>query len=102
MEGDDMKIFNNAVEIDLHSLRLFDAEVRICEAIEEAWYCGKKSILLVQGYKNGVTIRNFIRNPGGFRKRLDRFYPELHEVGIKPKDYGSPYVTIENSGRKNV
>lgn len=81
-------------EVDLHDLRLFDAEVTMCEAIEEAWAVGRECVLLIHGYNNGVAIRDFIRGPGGLGKRLHLHYPEIPEVRIIPRDKGSTYVLI--------
>lgn len=90
-----MNKFKDPVEIDLHNLRLMDAEFEICEAIEEAWYCGKKCLLLIHGYNNGVAIRDFIRKPGRLRKRIARDYPEIPEIEIVSYDHGTTYIAID-------
>ena len=92
MEGVIMGTLENVAEVDLHDKRLFDAELNICDAIEEAWYCGKECLLLIHGYNNGVAIRNYIRINGGLRKQLIRNYPELPDIRVIPKDHGSTYV----------
>jgi len=89
-----MSKFKDPIEVDLHNLRLFDAEVEICDAIEEAWTCEKRCLLLIHGYHNGVAIREFIRSPGGLVKRVARNYPEIPELEIIRRDNGSTYVVI--------
>ena len=90
----------NPVEVDLHNLRLYYAEIEICAAIEEAWFCGNQCLLLIHGYNNGVAIRDFIRSPGGLKKRVSRNYPEILELEIIPSDQGTTYVIIK--GKKKV
>ena len=85
---------NDPIEVDLHNLRLFDAEIVICNAIEEAWCNDDGCLLLIHGYHNGKAIREFIRSPGGLRKKIARNYPEIPEIEIIPCDYGSTYVLI--------
>lgn len=87
---------NEPIEVDLHNLRLYDAEIKICNAIEEAWCNDNRCLLLIHGYNNGVAIRDFIRREGGLRKHVARNYPELPEIQVVPCDYGSTYVLIEN------
>ncbi len=94
-----MSIFNDAIEVDLHNLRLYDAEVEICAAIEEAWFNGKQCLLLIHGYNNGVAIREFIRRRGGLRKQMARNYPEIPELEIRPRDHGSTFVVIQERVR---
>ena len=89
-----MKKYKDPVEVDLHDLRLYDAEVKICDAIEEAWLNGNPCLLLIHGYNNGVAIREFIRKPGGLRKRIRRYYPEIAEVELIARDYGTTYVVF--------
>jgi hypothetical protein len=88
------------VEVDLHNLRLYDAEIEICAAIEEAWVNSEECLLLIHGYNNGVAIRDFIRSPGGLRKRVSRNYPEIVELEIIPCDHGTTYVII--TGKKKI
>ena len=83
-----------AKEVDLHNMTLFDAEMEICENIEESWYAGKRVLLLIHGYNNGVAIRDFIRNAGRLGKKLKHDYPYLPEVDIVVRDYGSTYVIL--------
>ncbi len=85
---------NDPLEVDLHDLRLYDAEVRICDAIEEGWCNDTRCILLIHGYHNGVAIRSFIQSEGGLRKQIKRNYPEIPRIEIVPCDYGSTYVLI--------
>lgn len=87
---------NDPIEVDLHDLRLYDAEIEICNAIEEAWSTTSKCLLLIHGYNNGIAIREFIRNPGGLMKRIKRNYPEVPSIEIVPCDNGSTYVLIED------
>lgn len=84
------------IEVDLHNFRLFDAEVKICDAIEEAWICGKPCLKLIHGYNNGVAIRDFIRSPGGLRKQVVRNYSEIPELEIIPCDRGTTFVVMED------
>ena len=83
-----------AKEVDLHNMTLFDAEMEICENIEESWYAGKRVLLLIHGYNNGVAIRDFIRNAGRLRKKLKHDYSYLPEVQIVVQDHGSTYVIL--------
>ncbi len=85
---------NDPIEVDLHGLRLYDAEIEICNAIEEAWCNDNKCLLLIHGYNNGVAIRDFIRSEGGLRKQITRNFPEVPTLEIVPCDYGSTYVLI--------
>lgn len=89
--------FSNAVEVDLHNLRLYDAEIRICDAIEEAWCCDQNCLLLIHGYNNGVAIKDFIYSPGGLRKKMKRDYPEIPGIEVVRCDHGSTYVVIGGS-----
>ena len=82
-------------EIDLHGLPLYEAEYTICTRLEEAWFCGEKSVLLVHGYKGGTAIRDFIRNDGRLRKKFSRSFPELPEISICIRDRGSTYVKFK-------
>jgi len=85
---------NDPIEVDLHDLRLYDAEIEICNAIEEAWCNDNRCLLMIHGYNNGVAIRSFIQSEGGLRKHIARNFPEIPAINIVPKDYGSTYVLI--------
>ena len=78
-------------------MRLFEAEVEICAAIEEAWFCGKSCLLLIHGYNNGVAIKEFILNPGGLRKQMKRNFPEVPGLEITPKDRGATSIRISKN-----
>ena len=88
---------NDAIEVDLHGLRLEEAKEKICNMIEETWLTEMDCLLFIHGFNNGVAIRNFIRNPGGLRNRLYCHYAEIVNVKIIPNDNGSTYVIF---GRK--
>ena len=87
---------SNAREIDLHGLRLYDAELRICNSIEEAWCAGEEALLLIHGYHNGVAIKDYIRRQNGLRNKISRDYPELPEIEVRPRDSGSTYVIFKD------
>ena len=97
MRDDRVNSFNDPIEVDLHNMRLFEAEVEICAAIEEAWFCGKNSLLLIHGFNNGVAIKEFILNPGGLSKQMKRNFPEVPELEIIRRDQGSTIVEISTS-----
>lgn len=78
-------------------MRLFEAEVEICAAIEEAWFCGKSYLLLIHGYNNGVAIKEFILKSGGLRKQMKRNFPEVPGLEIIPKDRGVTLVRISEN-----
>ena len=94
-----MNRFKDPVEVDLHNLRLYHAEIEICTAIEEAIISGNECLLLIHGYNNGVAIRDFIRSPGRLRKKVKQNYPEILELEIIPCDQGSTYVIIKGEKR---
>ena len=79
-------------EVDLHGLRLFEAELVICEALEEAWYNDEKRVLFIHGYKSGTDIRRFIWGVGGLRKKLKRSFPSLSDIDLQSNGSGSTYV----------
>ena len=95
-----MGSINNAIEIDLHKLRLYDAKFEICLYIEDAWNNGDQSILFIHGFNNGTSIRDFIRDFGGLRKKMARDYPEIPELEIIPCDKGTTKVII--MGKKKI
>jgi len=81
-----------AREIDLHNFRLLEAELKVCDSIEEAWCEGLQSLLFIHGYHNGVAIKSFIRKPSGLRAKLQKNFPEILLKDIIPNDNGSTYV----------
>jgi len=81
-------------EIDLHNLRHLDAEIRVCESLEEAWASDERGILFIHGYHGGVSLRNYIRGRNGLQAWWYRHFPELPPLNIIPKDNGSTYVTF--------
>ena len=90
-----MTNLTNAREIDLHGMRLYDAEVVICESIEEAAVAGQHALLLIHGYHNGVAIKGFIRGRGGLRKKWARDYGDMPDIEVVPRDHGSTYVVVK-------
>ena len=88
--------FSQAREIDLHNFRLLEAELRICDSIEEAWCEGLDTLLFIHGYHNGVAIKSFIRKPSGLRAKLQRDFPEILLKDIIPNDNGSTYVLFSD------
>ena len=89
-----MTNLTNAKEIDLHELRLYDAEVVICESIEEAWVAGENALRLIHGYHNGVAIKSFIRRRNGLRGKWARDYRDMPDIEVMPRDHGSTYVIL--------
>ena len=81
-------------EIDLHDHRLFEAEVVICNELEEAWYNDEEGVLLIHGYHNGIAIKSFIWQQSGLRKKLKRDFPDLPEVELEEQNAGSTYVVF--------
>jgi len=81
-----------AREVDLHGMRLYEAETLICETLEEAWYNGEPCVLFVHGFKGGTAIRDFIRKEKGLRAKLKRFFSRLPDVELRSGDRGSTYV----------
>ena len=89
--------FSDAIEIDLHSMNLFDAELEICESLEEAWCTEKKVVLFIHGFNNGFAIGDYIRNPGRLKKQLKLGYPHLPEIRLVYHDRGSTYAIFQKS-----
>ena len=83
-------------EVDLHGLRLFEAERAICEALEEAWYNDEPQVLLIHGYKSGIAIKRFIWEKGGLRKKLKINFSDLPEIELQPKGSGSTCVIFKD------
>ena len=83
------------VELDLHGYTLFDAEVEICETLEEAWNLDKERVLLIHGFHGGSAIKDFIWREGGLRKSLRIHYPALPLVRLLAHDPGSTFVIFE-------
>ena len=83
-------------EVDLHGLRLFEAEQVICEALEEAWHNDENCVLLIHGYKSGTDIKGFIWREGGLRKKLKTNFSDLPEIELQPNGSGSTYVIFRN------
>jgi len=91
-----MPELQDVVELDLHGYTLLEAEVEICETLEEAWNLDKKKVLLIHGFHGGSAIKDFIWREGGLRKRLKIYYPALPAVYLLPHDPGSTFVIFEN------
>ncbi len=81
------------VEVDLHEAPLYEAEVLICERLEEAWFSGKHSICFIHGYRGGNAIRNFIWSR--LSSRLKRNYPELPAVELRSQGRGATVVLFK-------
>jgi len=86
---------SNIREVDLHDHRLFEAEITICEELEEAWHNDEEGVLLIHGYHNGTAIKSFIRRQEGLRNKLKRNYPNLPVVELEEQDAGSTYVVFK-------
>tara|TARA_B100000029_G_C17253998_1_gene843845 strand:- start:335 stop:607 length:273 start_codon:yes stop_codon:yes gene_type:complete len=69
-------------QIDLHNISLYNAKFDICEKLLEAHFLGTESIEFIHGYRNGQSIRNYIRKPGGLARDLKERYSELPEIII--------------------
>jgi len=93
---DDMVNLSNAREIDLHGMRHLDAEMKVCEVLEEAWAAGEGAVLFVHGYHGGVALRNYIRGNGGLRSWWYYHFPDLPPLKIVAKDKGSTYVMFSD------
>ena len=87
-----MANLSQAREVDLHNFRLLEAELKVCDSIEEAWCEGLEALLFIHGYHNGVAIKSFIRKPSGLKAKLQKNFPEIQLVEIRPKDEGCTYV----------
>ena len=83
-----------AKDVDLHNLRVLDAEMKVCETLEEAWAAGDEAILFIHGFHGGVSLREYIRGNRGLRSWWYQNFPELPVLKIIPKDDGSTYVTF--------
>jgi len=81
-------------EVDLHGLRLFEAELVICEALEEAWYSDESRVLLIHGYKGGTDIKRFIWREGGLRKKLKTSFGDLPGIELQARGTGSSCVVF--------
>ena len=84
----------NAREVNLHNLRHLDAEIKVCETLEEAWAAGEPVLLFIHGYHGGVALRDYIRGRNGLQAWWYRHFPELPPLNIIPKDKGRTYVTF--------
>ena len=84
-------------EVDLHNHRLFEAEIAICEELEEAWHNDEEGVLFIHGYHNGIAIKSFIRRQGGLRNKLKRDFPDLPEVELEEHDAGSTYAIFKRT-----
>ncbi len=93
-----MTNLSQAKQIDLHNFRLLEAELKICDSLEEAWCEGLDVLLFIHGYHNGVAIKSYIRKPTGLRVRLQSDFPEIRLMDILPRDNGSTYVIFDNGG----
>ena len=89
---------SQAREVDLHNYRLLEAELKVCDSIEEAWCEGLDALLFIHGYHNGVAIKSYIRKPSGLKAKLQRDFPEIQLVEIRPKDEGCTYVIFCDGG----
>tara|TARA_B100000530_G_scaffold154595_1_gene97033 strand:+ start:189 stop:524 length:336 start_codon:yes stop_codon:yes gene_type:complete len=69
-------------KIDLHNTTLYNAKLDICENLLEAHFLGNETIEFIHGYRNGQSIRNYIRKPGGLARDLKERYTELPEITI--------------------
>ena len=69
-------------KIDLHNTTLYNAKLDICEKLIEAHFLGNKFIEFIHGYRNGQSIRNYIRKPSGLTRDLKERYSELPEIII--------------------
>ena len=69
-------------EIDLHCISLYNAKLEICESLLESHYLGNESIEFIHGYRNGKSIRNYIRKPDGLVRDLKKRYSELPGIII--------------------
>ena len=87
----------NAKEINLYDLKLYNAELRIYETIEKAWFSGEQYLFFIHGYNSGLAIRDFIRDKWRLKKKLKRDFPEIPEIDVREKDYWSAYVSLPGS-----
>ena len=69
-------------KIDLHNTTLYNAKLDICEKLLESHFLGNESIEFIHGYRNGQSIRDYIRKPSGLTRDLKERYPELPEILI--------------------
>ena len=69
-------------KIDLHNTTLYNAKLDICENLLEAHFLGNESIEFIHGYRNGQSIRNYIRKPDGLVRDLKKRYSELPGIII--------------------
>tara|TARA_Y100000588_G_scaffold310075_1_gene335433 strand:- start:11 stop:292 length:282 start_codon:yes stop_codon:yes gene_type:complete len=69
-------------KIDLHNTTLYNAKLDICENLLAAHFLGNESIEFIHGYRNGQSIRNYIRKPSGLARDLKERYSELPEIII--------------------
>ena len=83
-------------EVDLHGLRLFEAEQIICEALEEAWYNDENRVLFIHGYKSGTDVKRFIWREGNLRKHLKQHFSNLPDIDLQPNGPGSTYVIFKD------
>ena len=90
-----MSTYTPIKAIDLHSLRLYEAETIICNALEEAWYSGEQGVHFVHGFKGGNEIKSFIWHPNKLRSKLAKHFPELPEIELRSENQGSTCVIFK-------
>ena len=84
-----------AREIDFHNYRLLEAELKVCDSLEEAWCAGEDGLLFIHGYHNGVAIKSYIRGRKGLQAKWRKDFPDLPQLEVIPKDQGCTWVRFE-------
>lgn len=80
---------------DVHGKRLWEAELDIPAKLEEAYFLGYDTVLIIHGYRHGFTLGNYVRH------RLMADIKRFTDVPFIKIEYKEPGCTLVKFMRNN-